>query len=159
MGGQRHAPAALPPGKTRYPLYRRLGGPRDRFGRVRKISSTPGFDPVTILTVLHWITSPGVNGGRCVGLTTLTPSCADCLEILGASASWRSKGLSSCGFYVELKVVNSDSRRIGRESSAALYAVARNDLTGAVMRVVKHNNVLNMEHWRWETGYFFRSFW
>ena len=23
---QRHAPAALPPGKTRYPLYRRLGG-------------------------------------------------------------------------------------------------------------------------------------
>ena len=28
MGGQRHAPAALPPGMTRYPLYRRLGGPR-----------------------------------------------------------------------------------------------------------------------------------
>jgi len=27
MGGQRHAPAALPSGKTRYLLYRRLGGP------------------------------------------------------------------------------------------------------------------------------------
>ena len=27
VGGQRHAPAALTPGKTRYPLYRRLGGP------------------------------------------------------------------------------------------------------------------------------------
>jgi len=26
-GGQRHAPAALLPGKTRYPLYRRLSGP------------------------------------------------------------------------------------------------------------------------------------
>ena len=26
VGGQRHAPAALPPGKTRYPLYSRLGG-------------------------------------------------------------------------------------------------------------------------------------
>jgi hypothetical protein len=26
VGGQRHAPAALTPGKTRYPLYRRLGG-------------------------------------------------------------------------------------------------------------------------------------
>ena len=25
MGGQRHAPTALPPGKTLYPLYRRLG--------------------------------------------------------------------------------------------------------------------------------------
>ena len=27
VGGHRHALAALPPGKTRYPLYRRLGGP------------------------------------------------------------------------------------------------------------------------------------
>ena len=27
VGGQRHAPAALPPGKARYPLYTRLGGP------------------------------------------------------------------------------------------------------------------------------------
>jgi hypothetical protein len=25
VGGKRHAPAALPPGMTRYPLYRRLG--------------------------------------------------------------------------------------------------------------------------------------
>jgi hypothetical protein len=30
MGDQRHAPAALPTGKTRYPLYRRLGGPQGR---------------------------------------------------------------------------------------------------------------------------------
>ena len=28
VGGQRHAPTALSPGKTRYPLYRRLGGPQ-----------------------------------------------------------------------------------------------------------------------------------
>jgi hypothetical protein len=28
VGVQRHAPAALPPGKTRYPLYRKLGGPQ-----------------------------------------------------------------------------------------------------------------------------------
>jgi hypothetical protein len=25
VGGQRHAPAAIPPGITRYPFYRRLG--------------------------------------------------------------------------------------------------------------------------------------
>jgi hypothetical protein len=37
VGGQLHAPAALPPGKTRYPLYRRLGGPQSRSGQVRKI--------------------------------------------------------------------------------------------------------------------------
>ena len=41
--GQRHAPAALPPGKTRYPLYGRLGGPQGRSGRVRKISPTTGI--------------------------------------------------------------------------------------------------------------------
>ena len=35
------------PGKTRYPLYRRLGGPQDRSGEVRKISPPPGFDPWT----------------------------------------------------------------------------------------------------------------
>jgi hypothetical protein len=47
VSGQRHAPAALPPGKTRYPLYRRLGGPQGRSGQVRKISPPPGFDPPT----------------------------------------------------------------------------------------------------------------
>jgi hypothetical protein len=36
----------------------------------------------------------GVNAARCVGLTTLSPSCADCLEILGALTSWNPKGLS-----------------------------------------------------------------
>jgi hypothetical protein len=41
MGGQGHAPAALTPGKTRYPLYRRLGGPQGRSGRVRKIWPPP----------------------------------------------------------------------------------------------------------------------
>ena len=47
MGGQCHAPAALPQRKTRYPLYRRLGGPQSRSGRVRKILLQPGFDPRT----------------------------------------------------------------------------------------------------------------
>jgi hypothetical protein len=43
MGGQQHNPAALSPGKTRYPLYRRLGGPQGRSGRVRKISPPTGY--------------------------------------------------------------------------------------------------------------------
>ena len=34
----------LPPGKTRYPLYRRLGGPQGRSGRVENLAP-PGFDP------------------------------------------------------------------------------------------------------------------
>jgi len=44
MVGQRHAPAALPPGKILYLLYRRMGRPQGRYGRVRKISPSPGFD-------------------------------------------------------------------------------------------------------------------
>ena len=42
---QRHALSALPPGKVRYPLYRRLGGSQGRSGRVRKIFPPPDFDP------------------------------------------------------------------------------------------------------------------
>jgi len=34
----------------------------------------------------------GGKGGRCVGLTTLPSSCADCLEILGALFSWSPYG-------------------------------------------------------------------
>jgi len=48
VGGQHHALAALPPGKTWYPLHRRLGGPQGQFGWVQKISPPPEFDPQTI---------------------------------------------------------------------------------------------------------------
>jgi hypothetical protein len=65
VGGQRHAPAALPPGETRYILYRRLGGLQDRSGRVRKISLPPGFDPRTIQPVASrytdWAISAHLN--------------------------------------------------------------------------------------------------
>ena len=53
ISGQRHAPAALPPGKTRYPLYSRLGGLQGRSGRVWKISPTSGFDPRTVQPVAN----------------------------------------------------------------------------------------------------------
>jgi len=42
VGGKRHAPAALPPGKTRGPLYRRLGF--DGWGKSRRHR---GFNPRT----------------------------------------------------------------------------------------------------------------
>jgi hypothetical protein len=50
VGGQHHAQAAS--GKeTRQPLFRRLGGPQQRSGLVRKILSPPGFDPRTVQPV------------------------------------------------------------------------------------------------------------
>jgi hypothetical protein len=42
---------SLPPGKTRYPLYRRLSGPHCRSGQLRKISPSWGFDPRTVQPV------------------------------------------------------------------------------------------------------------
>ena len=46
VGGQRHASAALPPGKTSYTIvYHFMDGPEGRSGRMRKISPPSGFDP------------------------------------------------------------------------------------------------------------------
>jgi hypothetical protein len=42
---------SLPPGKTRYPLYRRLGGPQGRSRQVRKISPPTVFDPWAVQPV------------------------------------------------------------------------------------------------------------
>ena len=42
VGGKHHALAALPQGKTQFPLHRRLGGPQDWSGWVRKISPPTG---------------------------------------------------------------------------------------------------------------------
>jgi hypothetical protein len=47
-----------------FPLYRGLGGPQGRSGWVRKISSAPGFDPLTVLLV----------ASRCMGYTIPRPT-------------------------------------------------------------------------------------
>jgi hypothetical protein len=51
----------LPPGKTRYPLYIKLGGPQVRSGRPENLAP-PGFDPRTVQPVLSrytdWATRP-----------------------------------------------------------------------------------------------------
>ena len=51
VGGQRHAPAALPPGKTQYPLYRRLGGSQSLWAGAENLAPPLGFDPQTIQPV------------------------------------------------------------------------------------------------------------
>ena len=51
VSGQSHAPASLPSGKARYPLYTRLDGLQGRSGRVRKISPPLRFDPRTVQPV------------------------------------------------------------------------------------------------------------
>ena len=70
VGVQRQASAALPPGKTRYPLYRRLGVPQGQSGWVQKISTPPGFDPWTVQPVASRYTDctiPAVYLGCSIG--------------------------------------------------------------------------------------------
>jgi hypothetical protein len=55
VGGQRHAPAALPPGNSRYPLYRRLSGPQGRSGR--------GQQDATLHSLFYLETALHVSGG------------------------------------------------------------------------------------------------
>jgi len=75
----------LPSGKTRYPLYRRLGGPQCRSGQVRKISPPPGFDPGTVQPVARryteYATRPAVHDthlrkNNCANLS-ISESCID----------------------------------------------------------------------------------
>jgi hypothetical protein len=71
LGGQRHDSAALPPGMTRYPLYRRLGRPQDRSGRVLKISPPPGFDPRTVQRVASRYTNWAIPPTLCFSVVSL----------------------------------------------------------------------------------------
>jgi hypothetical protein len=92
VGGDLHAPAALPPRKTRFPLYRRLGRPQGRSGRVRKSSPPPVFDSRTAQFIASCYTEmlynvelnvkKIVNGGKAgtwtdvvVGCTVFTSVC------------------------------------------------------------------------------------
>jgi hypothetical protein len=60
VGGQRHAPTALPPGKTPYPLYRRLGRPQSLSGMVQKVLPSLAFDPRTVQSVASRYSDPCV---------------------------------------------------------------------------------------------------
>jgi hypothetical protein len=70
---------SLPPGKTRYPLYRRLSGPQGRSGQARKIPPPPGCDPRIVQHVAScytdWATQP-TNGSRFF----LKKNCSICIQ-------------------------------------------------------------------------------
>jgi hypothetical protein len=78
VGGQRHAAAALPPGKTRYPLYKRLGGLQGQSVQAQKFSPRPGFQPQTVRPVASRYTDRTIPGQsqslRCAMLCLLLGS-------------------------------------------------------------------------------------
>jgi hypothetical protein len=78
VGGQCHAPAALPPEKSRYPLYGRLVGPQGRSGRVRKISHPPRFDLWTVQARSEWPYRLRYRGSPPITLTYRNYRCTLC---------------------------------------------------------------------------------
>jgi len=100
-GSASHPGRSLPPGKNRYPLYRRMGGSQGRSGQVRKISPPRGFDPRTIQPVasrytdwaarahLHLCSKKEFLFGKNVGgggaLAPLTPQFAYAIMIIVTS--------------------------------------------------------------------------
>jgi hypothetical protein len=63
-----HQGLNTPPGKTRYPFYRRLDWPQGRSGQVQKISPPSGFDPRTVQPVASRYTD-WATGTTFTGLT------------------------------------------------------------------------------------------
>ena len=77
VGGQRYAPAALPPEKTRCPLYRRLGGPQRRYGQTWKISPPTGIrspDRPGCSQSLYQPVSPAASPNSSTCISAVQPS-------------------------------------------------------------------------------------
>ena len=80
VGGQRHAPADLPPGKTRCPLYGKLDRLQGRSGQVRKISSSPELDPRTVQPVASSYTD-WASPVLCLTGQVMVECLTDCCQI------------------------------------------------------------------------------
>jgi hypothetical protein len=59
-GSVSHPGRSLPPGRTLYPMYRRLGGPQGRSGQVRKISPPLGLNSRTVQPIGSRYTDCGI---------------------------------------------------------------------------------------------------
>jgi len=73
VGGQRHAPAVLPPGTTRCPVYKRLGGTRAGLDGCGKSRPLPGFDHQRVQPVTN--RDRGHRGPYFVKITNVTAAC------------------------------------------------------------------------------------
>ena len=77
-GSASHPSHSLPPGKTRYPLYRRLGGPQGWSGQLRKISPPPGFDPQTVQPITSRYTNYATQPQKPILAANMAPQQVKC---------------------------------------------------------------------------------
>jgi len=88
MCGQRNAPVTLPPGKTRYPLYRRLGRPQGQSGQLWIISPPPGFVPQTVQPVASRYTDYAIPAHKKMIVRTQNFGRPDSSSVLPLWPSW-----------------------------------------------------------------------
>jgi len=114
---------SLLPGKTRYPLYRRLGGPQGRSGEVRKTSPPSGFDSRTVQPVASRYTDYDTRP------TPTTVSIAKCP--LHASHIQMKKQQSRINWIVEEKKCVTKRYRMIRMYTTTTY-VRHRDVNGKI---------------------------
>jgi len=71
VGGQHHAPAALPPGKIPLHICRRQGGPHGRYGWGQKMALLMGFETWAVHAVASRYTDYAATG---ISIQTRDPS-------------------------------------------------------------------------------------
>jgi hypothetical protein len=100
--------------------------------------SGPGFDSTS-----NWNDYQeyflGVNGGQCVRLTTLPPSCADYLEILRSSTSWCPKDSFTFTQTVPFVTLVSSPTKIQSKELFLRFCLRLHTLW-AVQGLLKHKN-------------------
>ena len=134
---------SLPSGKTRYPLYRRLGGTQGWSWQVRNISPPPGFDPRTVQPVAsrytEWATGPVKLGAIKVNKILL---CLKQINVL-LSFDWE-KLLYS--FYVLLTVhlgIILVNNRLDAKSFSVYVYFGNLHVTGNHVHIIRRINCIN----------------
>ena len=92
MGGQRHAPATLPPGeRPGTHCVGGIGGPQGRSGRIQKILPPPAFDPQTVQLVATALSRPiDTKGNIKICLMRLGPSYYGMeIEVAWVTSQWQ----------------------------------------------------------------------
>jgi hypothetical protein len=126
VGGQHHTPAALPPVKTQYPLYRRLGGTQGRSGRVRKISAPPGVDPRTVQPVASCYTDWATWPTTVAVWMTLKGSVVTCVPgIISVACIWW-YSLQAVGSYTDTPQSWNEKKRRSSFGAAATVRIQLN---------------------------------
>jgi len=137
VGGQCHAPAALPPRKTRYPLHRRLGGPQGRSGRVRKISRPQGLDPWTFQSVAISHTDWAIPAQTYIWVLVLLIDTLYGSNYYDVSREWKEKGVVPV-INRQLRAETEENHRTGRPAFRTRWQLSAREIEANTERADAH---------------------